>query len=97
MSIWIFWGLYAAGFLFTYRRGYVLMSSTEALNPTDTFERTMAAVLAMLCSTMWPLFIIGYGIWWCATPVTPAQRAAELDERQDRIERMERELGIERG
>lgn len=94
MSDWIFWIAYAAGFLFTYRRMYIAFSHPEAMGAGDAFERVASAAMSMCVSTMWPVVLVGYGIWRFATPVTPAERQAELDTREREIERMERALGI---
>jgi phosphatidylglycerophosphate synthase len=94
MSVWLFWLLYAGGFVFTYRHAYLALASDDMVGASDTTERAMAASLAMISCTMWPLMLVGYVVWRFITPVTPAQREAELDARQREIERMERNLGI---
>lgn len=90
----LFWVVYAAGFVFTYRKMYLAFARADVIGGDDGVDRAMCALLSMVCSTMWPLAIAGYGVWRVATPMTPEERKAELDKRQREIERMERELGI---
>jgi hypothetical protein len=73
-------------------------SSWQTGTPTinDAEVRALDAIMAMLASIMWPVVLVGYMVWRFATPVTPGERKAELDERERRIQELERELGIGR-
>lgn len=101
MTDWLMLAAYVAGFLFTYRRAYLALAASDEQRPyggrvPDTEDRAMNAVFSMLVAMLWPVAIVGYGIWRHATPVTPGERKRELDAREREIERLERELGIEK-
>lgn len=97
MTGWIVLAVYVAGFLFTYRHAYLtLMHADEnrGYRKLDGEDRAMNAALAMLASSMWPLVLVGFGIYRFATPVTLGQRKQELDASEREIARLEDELGI---
>lgn len=99
MSAWVFWAVYLAGYVFTYRRMFVAMMEHDAraftLTPVGE-HRTGNAVAAMGACLFWPVVIVAWVIHRVLTPYSPSERKADLDKREREIERMERELGIER-
>lgn len=101
MSDWLTAAALVAGFLFTYRRAYVVFSEAdERLHDGLTYvkrdggDRAMCAVVAMLAAALWPVTIVGYVIYRFLTPQTAGERKADLDAREAEIKRMERDLGI---
>lgn len=95
----IFAIVFTAGYVFTYRKMYVLMS--EAMDDRDASERALTSILAMLVCTLWPLVIFGYYFRMFFTPATEAERRealaakeAEVAARARHLDQMERELGL---
>lgn len=93
---WVATVVYVAGYLFTYRKAYVALVESIASDRygVDRTETAGAAALSLLLCSMWPAVIVGWVVWRFLTPVTPSEKAAELREREARIKRLERELGI---
>jgi hypothetical protein len=83
---------YVTGFVFTYRAAYVRMD--EAQPAEDKEDRAFNATGAIFLGSMWPVVIVGYAIYRILTPVTPREKAAELEAREKRIDQLERELGL---
>lgn len=95
MTGWLMVAAYGVGFLFTYRKVFLLFMQHEG-SVTDPMDRVTGAFLGFISSLLWPIALTVYLLWRFNSPLSPKERKHQLDEREAHIRRMERDLGIGR-
>lgn len=94
MSGWIVLAVYVAGWVFVYRKAFVVIAESEG--DEDKADRAFAGYMAMIVATLWPLTVTGYWVWRLLSPKTLGQRRREVEERERRVAELERELNIKK-
>lgn len=105
MSDWIILAVYVVGFVFTWRRSaYVLASDVSFDRHRITGDDlVLGLMVGFLIACFWPIVVPGYITWQIVgnsafiSEPKHIKRERELEQREERIRRLERELGIGNG
>jgi hypothetical protein len=104
MSVWLVWGIYAAGFITCYRFAYRWQYedtqrhySGHRTPVVDFDDRVVFTLGALAVAVTWPAWVliaaIGWPLWRILTPRMPAD-PPQPDALSQRIAELERDLNI---
>src|SRR5262245_20628582 len=102
---WIILAVYVLGFVLSWRSiTYFWFREFRGIGEPETWDIVMAMFFGSFCALFWPIIVPARICYWLVSHhedgfvgfITPrnTRRERELKERERRIERLERELGM---